>query len=203
LRWILAGAGVFLIAALVLVLAVFTGNDQQTQAGGDPQPGSTVHAAGQDDSSAGHEQHPGTMRLPGGGTAKLVRQELTDDGTLPIPQGLDEAAWWGATLGAEHGAALLSGHVNWKGNEGPFDELWRLKDGQNVEILDTAGGHWVYRVDEILTIRKDNLTERAGALFGQDGPHRLVLVTCGGDYVGGTEGYADNRIVSASLVLRP
>jgi hypothetical protein len=56
---------------------------------------------------------------------------------------------------------------------------------------------------EILTIRKDNLTERAGALFGQDGPHRLVLVTCGGDYVGGTEGYADNRIVSASLVLRP
>ena len=204
LRWILAGAGVFLIAALVLVLAVFTGNDQQTQAGGVPQPGSTVHAAGQDDSSAGHaEQHPGTMRLPGGGTAKLVRQELTDDGTLPIPQGLDEAAWWGATLGAEHGAALLSGHVNWKGKKGPFDELWRLKDGQNVEILDTAGGHWVYRVDEILTIRKDNLTERAGALFGQDGPHRLVLVTCGGDYVGGTEGYADNRIVSASLVLRP
>jgi flagellar basal body-associated protein FliL len=40
LRWILAVAGVFLIAALVLVLAVFTGNDQQTQAGGVLQPGS-------------------------------------------------------------------------------------------------------------------------------------------------------------------
>ena len=141
LRWIPAGAGVFLIAALVLVLAVFTGNDQQTaQAGGAAQAVSTASAAGHDDASAGAAaQQPGTMRLPGGGTAKLVRQELTDDGALLIPQGLDEAAWWGAKLGAEHGAALLSGHVNWKGKKGPFDELWRLKDGQNVEILDTAG----------------------------------------------------------------
>jgi hypothetical protein len=203
LRWILTGAGVVLIAALVLVLVVFTGNDQQTaQAGGGPQPVST--AVGQDDASPGPAgQQPGTIRLPGGGTAKLVRQELTDDGTLPIPQGLGEAAWWGAKLGAEHGAAVLSGHVNWKGEKGPFDELWRLKDGQNVEIVDTAGGRWVYRISEILTIHKDNLEASADALFGQDGPHRLVLVTCGGDYVGGTEGYADNRIVSASLVSRP
>jgi hypothetical protein len=204
LRWIVAGAGVFLIAALVLVLA---GVHRQRPADAGWRRSAArvqVHAAGLDDASAGHaNQQPGTMRLPGGGTAKLVRQELTDDGTLPIPQGLDEAAWWGATLGAEHGAALLSGHVNWKGKKGPFDELWRLKDGQNVEILDTAGGHWVYRVDEILTIGKDNLAERASALFGQDGPHRLVLITCGGDHVAGTEGYADTRIVSASLVLRP
>jgi hypothetical protein len=203
LRWILTGAGVFVIAALVLVLVVFTGNDQQTaQAGGGAQPVPTV--VGQDDASAGPAgQQPGTIQLPGGGTAKLVRQELTDDGTLPIPQGLDEAAWWGAKLGAEQGAVVLSGHVNWKGQKGPFDELWRLKDGQNIEIVDTAGGRWVYRVGEILTIHKDNLAERADALFGQDGPHRLVLVTCGGDYVGGTEGYADNRIVNASLVSRP
>jgi LPXTG-site transpeptidase (sortase) family protein len=141
--------------------------------------------------------------LPGGGTAKLIHADVKDDGSLPIPQGLDEATWWGAKVGAAQGAALLSGHVNWKGKKGPFDELWRLKAGQEVAVADVAGGRWVYRVDEVLTVHKDNLAAQSEKLFSQDGPHRLVLVTCGGEYVGGTEGYEDNRIATASLVSRP
>lgn len=50
---------------------------------------------------------------------------------------------------------------------------------------------------------RTKLAEQAEKLFGQDGPHRLVLVTCGGEYVGGTSGYEDNRIATASLVSRP
>ncbi|WP_243859646.1 class F sortase [Amycolatopsis arida] len=148
-------------------------------------------------------QRPGTVRLPEGGTATLVRRELTADGTLPIPDSLGEATWWGAELGAGHGAALLSGHVNWNRRKGPFDELWRIRSGQEVIVLDTAGGRWVYRVTDVLTLHKDELPAHAQRLFGQDGPHRLVLVTCGGDYVGGTDGYRDNRIVTAELVSRP
>jgi hypothetical protein len=30
-----------------------------------------------------------------------------------------------------------------------------------------------------------------------------VLVTCGGAYIGGADGYRDNRIVTAGLVVRP
>jgi hypothetical protein len=52
-------------------------------------------------------------------------------------------------------------------------------------------------------VHKTKLAEQAEKLFGPDGPHRLVLVTCGGEYVGGTDGYEDNRIVTASLVSRP
>jgi hypothetical protein len=199
IRWILAGAGVFVVAVLVLVLTVFTGNDQQTAVAGPQsseqgQPGAPAEPA---------TAQPATVWLPGGGTAKLIHAEVKDDGSLPIPQGLDEATWWGAKAGAAQGAALLSGHVNWKGKKGPFDELWRLKAGQDVEVVDVAGGRWVYRVDEVLTIHKDNLAAQSEKLFSQEGPHRLVLVTCGGEYVGGTEGYEDNRIATASLVSRP
>ncbi|GAB3490390.1 class F sortase [Amycolatopsis cihanbeyliensis] len=148
-------------------------------------------------------QRPGTVRLPEGGTAKLVRRELTHDGVLPIPDNLDEATWWGAKLGAEQGAALLSGHVNWNRQQGPFEELWRDRPGQRVSVMDTRGGRWVYRITEVLTLHKDELPEHAERLFGQDGPHRLVLVTCGGDYLGGTDGYRDNRIVTAELVSSP
>ncbi|SFB28348.1 Sortase family protein [Amycolatopsis marina] len=148
-------------------------------------------------------QRPGTVRLPEGGTARLVRRELTDDGTLPIPDSLEEATWWGAGLGAERGAALLSGHVNWNRVKGPFDELWRNRPGQEVRVVDTEGGAWTYRITEVVTVDKHDLPSVAERLFGQDGPHRLVLVTCGGDYVGGTDGYSDNRIATAELVRRP
>ncbi|WP_206792910.1 class F sortase [Amycolatopsis sp. MtRt-6] len=155
------------------------------------------------DSETATQQRPGTVRLPDGGTARLVRTELTDTGVLPIPRGLDDAAWWGAKLGAAQGAALLSGHVNWEGRRGPFDELWRMRDGDQVSVVDARGGRWVYRVDDIVTLPKETLPAQAARWFGQDGPHRLVLVTCGGDYVGGTEGYDENRLVTATLVTRP
>ncbi|MGW3966929.1 class F sortase [Amycolatopsis sp. NPDC005003] len=155
------------------------------------------------DSETASQQRPGTVRLPDGATARLVRTELTDTGVLPIPRGLGDAAWWGAKLGAAQGAALLSGHVNWEGRRGPFDELWRMRDGDQVSVVDARGGRWVYRVDGIVTLPKETLPSQAARWFGQDGPHRLVLVTCGGDYVGGTEGYDENRLVTARLVTRP
>ena len=148
-------------------------------------------------------QRPGTVRLPDGATARLIRTELTGTGVLPIPRGLDDAAWWGAKLGAERGAAVLSGHVNWQGERGPFDELWRMRAGDEVSVLDARGARWVYRVDRLVTLPKEQLPSVAASWFGQDGPHRLVLVTCGGDYVGGTEGYDQNRLVTATLVTRP
>ncbi len=201
LRWLLAGAGVLVVAALV-ALFVFTGKDDAVVAAGN---GQAVASASQSPEVPAEDkgEAPGTVKLPGGGTAKLIYKELADDGSLPIPEGLDEATWWGAKLGAAQGASLFSGHVNWKGEKGPFDELWRLKKGQDVSVVDTAGGKWGYRIDEIVTVHKTKLAEQAEKLFGQDGPHRLVLVTCGGEYVGGTSGYEDNRIVTASLISRP
>ncbi|SDY11577.1 Sortase family protein [Amycolatopsis xylanica] len=168
-----------------------------------PTPDPTVASKVAASVDAAPGQKPGTVMLPGGGTAKLVRVEVTKKAVLPIPQGLDEAAWWGAKLGADKGAALLSGHVNWAGKKGPFDVLWGMSNGQDVTVMDTAGGKWVYRVTSVVTLHKNDLPKQARALFGQTGPHRLVLVTCGGDYVGGTQGYRDNRVVTAELVSRP
>lgn len=201
LGWILACAGIFVVAALVAVF-VFTGKDDPVSAAGNPQVGTSAAQPAEAPAKV-TGQEPGTVRLPAGGTAKLIRKELADDGSLPIPEGLDEATWWGAKIGADQGASLLSGHVNWKGKKGPFDELWRLKTGQEVSVVDTAGGKWVYKIEEIVTVHKTKLAEQAEKLFGQDGPHRLVLVTCGGEYVGGTSGYEDNRIATAALVSRP
>ncbi|MFC4084264.1 class F sortase [Amycolatopsis samaneae] len=202
-RWILIAAAVLVVAAVVTALLVFTGKGDPVAANGTAGAPVPASAAGAGHGGTDSGKVPGVLTLPGGGTAKAVRQDLTEDGTLPIPQALGEAAWWGANLGADHGVAVLSGHVNWKGAKGPFYELWQVKAGQDLALTDTSGGRWTYRIDTAETVHKTQLAERSEQLFGPDGPHRLVLVTCGGEYVGGSTGYEDNRVVTASLVSRP
>ncbi len=142
-------------------------------------------------------QGPGTIRLPAGGGAKLIRKELGPGAELPVPANLGEVTWWGAELSADTGASVFAGHVNWKGATGPFAELWNDRVGGAVTVVDKAGKSWRYKVSQLITLKKDELPQRADELFGQSGPHRIVLVTCGGRWVGGETGYAENRVVIA------
>ncbi|PXY21230.1 class F sortase [Prauserella muralis] len=142
-------------------------------------------------------RRPGTLALPDGGTARLVRQEVGPGAVLPVPERLGEATWWGAGLGAPSGAGVFAGHVNWNGRTGPFAELWNVRIGERITVTDAAGTVWRYAVAQIVTLHKDELPARAPELFSQSGPHRIVLVTCGGQWLGGTTGYADNRVVVA------
>ncbi|WP_086840267.1 class F sortase [Amycolatopsis kentuckyensis] len=142
-------------------------------------------------------QRPGTVRLPGGGTATLVRKDLGPGGELPVPTDLGQATWWGASLDAASGASVFAGHVNWRGATGPFAELWDARVGAEVTIVDSAGKTWPFRISQLVTVHKSDLAARADHLFGPSGPHRVVLVTCGGRWVGGSDGYEENRIVIA------
>ncbi|WP_019810545.1 class F sortase, partial [Saccharomonospora halophila] len=101
-----------------------------------------------------------------------------------------------ADPGAARGATVLAGHVDWGGRTGPFAALWDLGRGTRVTVVDDGATRRAYRVVETLTLHKDDLAAHAKRLFGGDRPHRLVLVTCGGDVSGG-DGYTDNRIVVA------
>ncbi|MCP2332373.1 MULTISPECIES: class F sortase [Actinoalloteichus] len=142
-------------------------------------------------------QRPGTIRLPEGGTAALVRREVGPDRVLPVPENLEEATWWGMGLGAPSGASVFAGHVNFRGQRGPFAELWDTTLGDVFTVVDQRGEEWRYRVSAIHTLHKNELPANAEALFGQEGAHRVVLVTCGGRWHGGDLGYEDNRIVVA------
>jgi sortase (surface protein transpeptidase) len=142
---------------------------------------------------------PGSVKLPAGGTAALVRREVKD-GVLPVPDGIGEATWWGTELAGSEGATVLAGHVDWKGAKGPFAELWQAQNGREIVIADSAGKQFTFRITQIETVRKDELPARAVEFFGPRGPHRLVLVTCGGTWIGGQQGYEANRVVIAEPV---
>lgn len=126
-----------------------------------------------------------------------MHSTVSADGTLAIPDGVREASWWGTGFGAASGATVVAGHINWNGAVGPFDELWRVTGGDKVTVIDNSGHVYIYRISQVITVSKDALGKRAAQLFAQDGPSRLVLVTCGGTWIGGATGYASNQVVIA------
>jgi hypothetical protein len=170
---------------------------QAPAAAGQPEPMPDLPPDKAKPAKPADQQRPGTVRLAHGGTAFLVRREVGIDGVLPIPNAINQASWWGAEPSGPKGAIVLAGHINWKGAVGPFAELWQAKVGDPATVVDRSGRTLNYRVTEVVTLHKDELPSRAQELFSQDGPLRLVLVTCGGQWVGGQIGYASNQVVVA------
>jgi hypothetical protein len=120
--------------------------------------------------------------------APVVELALTGDELVPPPDP-KVLGWWGRPAGAKHGTTLLTGHTVHTGG-GEFDDL----EGIPVGAVGTLSGVR-YVVKHVLVISKQALTRRAPSLFFQDGPHRLVLVTCE-DYDPATGEYASNVVVT-------
>ncbi|MEO3780040.1 class F sortase [Micromonospora sp. B11E3] len=123
------------------------------------------------------------------------------DGSIAVPplSKHDQTGWYdrGPTPG-EPGRAIIVGHVDTKAGPAVFYDLGRLKAGDRIEVTRADRTVVVFAVDSVEHFGKDDLP--ADRVYGDDGPPALRLITCGGDWVGGRTGYADNVIAFASLV---
>ena len=101
-----------------------------------------------------------------------------------------------AAPGSEQGNAVLAGHVDAAG-EGPgalFD-LRGVEVGTRVTVTDTSGAEHAYEVVGRETVTKDVLPVEE--IFARDGAHRLVVITCGGEFLPELRSYEDNVVVTA------
>ena len=143
---------------------------------------------------------PTQVVLPGGARAPVLPAS-TVNGQLQVPVGTNRVGWWdgGAQAGDPFGSVVLAGHVDTKTEGlGFFVRLLRIRPGETV-VLRGDGHTASYRVSSIVSVPKDALATRSGA-FDQTGDHRLVLITCTGNYDAGRGGYEDNLVVTATAV---
>jgi hypothetical protein len=86
------------------------------------------------------------------------------------------------------------------GRKGPavFYRLGDLRPGELIEVSRSDGKVAVFRVDGVEKFPKASFP--ISRVFGDYRGPSLRLITCGGTYVGGRLGYADNIVVFASLV---
>ncbi|PZF90431.1 class F sortase [Micromonospora deserti] len=122
------------------------------------------------------------------------------DGSIDVPP-LDrhhETGWYdrGPTPG-EPGPAVIVGHVDTKDGPSVFYDLHRLRPGDTIEVTRADRSVVVFKVDTVERFPKDRLP--AERIYGDEGPAGLRLITCGGDWIGGRAGYADNVIAFATL----
>lgn len=123
------------------------------------------------------------------------------DGTIATPSLnlRNEAGWFkeGPTPG-QFGPAIIVGHVDTKDKPAVFARLKDLTPGAKIEIKRRNRDVAIFEVNSVEQFNKDALpVSRVHQDYSRPS---LRLITCGGSWVGGDTGYADNVIVFASLI---
>lgn len=138
-----------------------------------------------------------------GKSAPIDFVQLTDQGSLIPPTDVSRLGWYSASaIPGEEGAAgstVITGHVNEVDQgDGYAARFADLKVGDTVTVkVDGESRDFTVSKDPIRVIKGAQMPEVVNDAVGEN---RLVLITCGGEFVGGTLGYADNIIVEATPV---
>lgn len=122
---------------------------------------------------------------------------LDRHGDMELPPSPKLAGWYrfGPAPGSHSGAVVLAAHVDTPPDGiGPLAALEELEAGAPLVVRagDTA---FRYRVVSVRRIDKGKLD--LDSLFARDGPPRLHIVTCGGEFDRRTRQYEDNVVALA------
>lgn len=131
--------------------------------------------------------------------ARVIQVGQAPDGSIATPDAdpVRVAGWYteGPSPG-EPGTAVIVGHVDTKAEPAVFARLSQLTAGATIEVRRDDWRTTTFTVDTVEMFPKTKFP--ADELFKAADRPRLALVTCGGAWVGGDVGYADNLIVMAT-----
>ncbi|KQQ04128.1 MULTISPECIES: class F sortase [unclassified Rathayibacter] len=123
---------------------------------------------------------------------------VAEDGTMELVPDTDVAGWYrfGAGLDEPDGTIVIAAHVDsLTYGLGPFAELKKAQPGQTIRLSAPDGSERVFVVSTVETTEKTSVD--LSTVFVRDGPPRLVLITCGGDFDYDTRHYLSNVVVTA------
>jgi hypothetical protein len=132
--------------------------------------------------------------------ADVVEVGQADDGSIapPVEDPINTVGWYGlGPTPGEPGTAVLVGHVDTDNQAAVFHNLREIKAGKLIEVSRKDRRVATFKVDSVESFPKTAFP--ADRVLTHDDVPRLALVTCGGEWLGGRHGYADNVIVFAHL----
>lgn len=141
--------------------------------------------------------------------ADIVGIDATGDSNnavLAPPEDISQIGWYirSAKFGEDKGSTVLTSHIDYNGVVGLGTLFPSLKKGDPITLTDANGKEHHYTVTmENTPINKsdpDYIKNTQKTINKKTGKNSLVLVSCYGEYVGGTLGYADNSVVVAKPV---
>ncbi|MFK5584752.1 class F sortase [Serinicoccus sp. LYQ131] len=142
---------------------------------------------------------PVRLRVPALGLdVPLDAVGVAPDGQMEVPEDADVAGWYkfGARPADDTGSVVVAGHVDDREGPGAFLALTRAQEGEEVVVELEDGSELSYTVTARTTTDKKELP--VDDLFDRDGPPRLQLITCTGDWSASTGRYTDNLVLTAT-----
>lgn len=145
------------------------------------------------------ESRPERVLIPALGVdSAMMDLGLQDDGTMEVPPDGTTAGWYALSpTPGEVGPAVLAAHVDWKGEPGVFFRLRDTEPGDEVRVRRADGTTAVFTVERVEQYAKDGFPSQD--VYGDVDGAELRLITCGGEFDGGTGDYEDNIVVYARL----
>lgn len=125
---------------------------------------------------------------------------MTDAVTMQVPSDIKVIGWFDRSVFpiSDNGHTVLVGHRDGARNpNGVFRNLENVREGDVVKVRDQSGRLVDYEVATVELVSDKQFAEKAAWIFRVNGPHRLVLITCGGTYDRTRGGYQANVVVIA------
>lgn len=147
---------------------------------------------------------PVGIEIPAAGVAGDVQPVgMTDAVTMQVPSDIKVVGWFDRSVLpiADIGHTVLVGHRDGsKDPEGVFRNLENVRVGDEINVRDLSGRLIDYVVTTVDLLSDDKFAQEAPWIFRVNGPHRLVLITCGGTYDRARGGYQANIVVTATRI---
>jgi sortase (surface protein transpeptidase) len=126
---------------------------------------------------------------------------LAADGSIAVPalEKHNETGWYdrGPTPG-QFGPAIIVGHADTQSGPSVFHDLIKLRPGAQIKVTRADRSVAIFEVNSVEHFDKAKIP--AERVYGDYERPALRLITCGGEWVGGSIGYSDNVVAFASLV---
>lgn len=128
--------------------------------------------------------------------APIISVGVAKDGSMGAPTGPKEVGWFkfGVKPG-EIGSAVIDGHYGyWKNGQGSvFDDLNKLRKGDQLYVKDSNGAVTIFIVRKILTY--DPNKDASAVFSSSDGIAHLNVITCEGVWNNTTKTYSNRLVV--------
>lgn len=150
------------------------------------------------DSYAVSPDMPRIVRVPKLGVEARVLRMGIKDGRIEAPQSIWDTGWYdGSAKPGESGVSFIDGHVSGPSQPAVFEKLDTLKAGDQISVERGDGTTITYSVKSVETIPLDKVNIRTILASGEK--NGLVLMTCGGNYMGNYT-YDSRVVVQAARV---
>ena len=130
--------------------------------------------------------------------AAIIPLGVTKSGAMDAPAGPKDVGWFNlGTRPGNIGSAVIDGHYGyWKDGEGSvFDDLNKLRKGDELQVKDDKGATIIFIVRKILTYSQTAGT--ADIFSSNDGKSHLNLITCEGDWNSTQKTYSNRLVIFA------